>query len=41
MLTGLVINHRNAGYLSQLPFSSRKVQLQTAKGTRTAGAFIE
>jgi hypothetical protein len=35
-LTGLVINHRNAGRLSQLPSSSRKAQLQTAKGTRTA-----
>src|SRR5712691_7489591 len=40
-LTGLVINHRNAGCLSQLPSSSRKAQLQTAKGTRTAGALIE
>jgi hypothetical protein len=40
-LTGLVINHRNAGCLSQLPSSSCKAQLQTAKGTRTAGAFIE
>jgi hypothetical protein len=40
-LTGLVINHLNAGCLSPLPSSSHKAQPQPAKGTRTAGAYIE